>query len=79
MPQLSAIWFTSKRARELGIPVIADGGITFSGDIVKAIVAGASTVMLGSLLAGTEESMRRAFGSERLFGAELDDFAQALA
>ncbi len=56
MPQLSAIWFTSKRARELGIPIIADGGITFSGDIVKAIVAGASTVMLGSLLAGTEES-----------------------
>lgn len=56
MPQLSAIWFTSKRAHELGIPVIADGGITFSGDIVKAIVAGASTVMLGSLLAGTEES-----------------------
>jgi IMP dehydrogenase len=56
MPQLTAIWFTSKRARELGIPIIADGGITFSGDIVKAIVAGASTVMLGSLLAGTEES-----------------------
>ena len=56
MPQLSAIWFTSRRGRALGIPVIADGGITFSGDIVKAIVAGASTVMLGSLLAGTEES-----------------------
>ena len=56
MPQLSAVWFASKRGRELGIPVIADGGITFSGDIVKAIVAGASTVMLGSLLAGTEES-----------------------
>jgi IMP dehydrogenase len=56
MPQLSAIWFTSKRANQLGVPVIADGGITFSGDIVKAIVAGASTVMLGSLLAGTEES-----------------------
>jgi len=56
MPQLSAIWFTAQRARKLGVPVIADGGITFSGDIVKAIVAGASTVMLGSLLAGTEES-----------------------
>ena len=56
MPQLSAIWFTARRARELGIPLIADGGITYSGDIVKAIAAGATTVMLGSLLAGTEES-----------------------
>lgn len=56
MPQLSAIWFSTRRARQLGVPVIADGGITFSGDIVKAIVAGAETVMLGSLLAGTEES-----------------------
>ncbi len=56
MPQLSAIWFTSRRAHRLGVPIIADGGITFSGDIVKAIVAGAETVMLGSLLAGTEES-----------------------
>ncbi len=56
MPQLSAIWFTARRARQLGIPVIADGGITYSGDLVKAIAAGASTVMLGSLLAGTEES-----------------------
>jgi IMP dehydrogenase len=56
MPQLSAIWFTTRRAAKLGIPIIADGGITFSGDIVKAIVAGAQTVMVGSLLAGTEES-----------------------
>jgi IMP dehydrogenase len=56
MPQLSAIWFTTRRARQLGIPVIADGGITYSGDIVKAIAAGAETVMLGSLLAGTDES-----------------------
>jgi IMP dehydrogenase len=56
MPQLSAIWFTTRRARARGIPVIADGGITYSGDIVKAVAAGAETVMLGSLLAGTEES-----------------------
>ncbi len=56
MPQLSAIWYTTRRARERGIPVIADGGITYSGDIVKAIAAGADTVMLGSLLAGTDES-----------------------
>lgn len=56
MPQLSAIWFTTRRARQLDVPVIADGGITYSGDIVKAIAAGASTVMLGSLLAGTDES-----------------------
>ena len=56
MPQLSAIYFASKRAVKMGIPIIGDGGITFSGDIVKAITAGAETVMLGSLLAGVEES-----------------------
>jgi IMP dehydrogenase len=56
MPQLSAIWHTTRRARQLDVPVIADGGVTYSGDIVKAIAAGAETVMLGSLLAGTEES-----------------------
>ena len=56
MPQLSAIWETTRRARRRGVPVIADGGVTYSGDIVKAIAAGAETVMLGSLLAGTEES-----------------------
>ncbi len=56
MPQLSAIYFTASRARQRGIPVIADGGIAYSGDIVKAIAAGAGTVMVGSLLGGTEES-----------------------
>ena len=56
MPQLSAIWTATRRARRRGVPVIADGGITYSGDIVKAIAAGAESIMLGSLLAGTEES-----------------------
>jgi IMP dehydrogenase len=56
MPQLSAVWFTTRSAARRDIPVIADGGITYSGDIVKAIAAGADTVMLGSLLAGTDEA-----------------------
>ncbi len=56
MPQLSAIWHTTRKAKQLGVPIIGDGGITFSGDIVKAIAAGSETVMIGSLLAGTEES-----------------------
>jgi IMP dehydrogenase len=56
MPQLSAIYFCAQAARPFNIPIIADGGIKFSGEIVKAIVAGADTVMLGSLLAGLDES-----------------------
>jgi IMP dehydrogenase len=56
MPQVTAIYNCARAARKHGIPIIADGGIRFSGDIVKAIVAGAEAVMLGSLLAGLEES-----------------------
>ena len=56
MPQLSAIYACSQAARPFRVPIIADGGIKFSGDIVKAMVAGADTVMLGSLLAGLDES-----------------------
>jgi IMP dehydrogenase len=56
MPQLSAIKECANEAQKTGTPIIADGGIKYSGDMVKAFVAGADTVMLGSLLAGLEES-----------------------
>jgi IMP dehydrogenase len=56
MPQLTAIHECALEARKTNTPLIADGGIKYSGDIVKAMVAGAETVMLGSLLAGLEES-----------------------
>src|SRR5262245_41019879 len=56
VPQMTAISSCSKAAREAGVPLIADGGVKYSGDITKAIAAGADTVMIGSLLAGTDES-----------------------
>ena len=56
VPQLSAVMEAVRGLEGTGIPVIADGGIKFSGDIVKAIAGGASTVMIGSLLAGTDEA-----------------------
>ncbi len=56
MPQLSAIYHCAQAAARFGIPVIADGGVKFSGDMVKSIAAGAHAIMLGSLLAGLEES-----------------------
>ncbi len=56
IPQLSAIYAVSKAIKGSGVPVIADGGIRYSGDIVKAIAAGASSIMAGSLFAGVEES-----------------------
>src|SRR4051812_26160834 len=56
MPQVTAIYECAQVAHAAGIPVIADGGVQYSGDIAKAIAAGADTVMLGSLLAGCEES-----------------------
>ncbi len=56
VPQLTAIAACSRAAREADIPLIADGGIKFSGDVTKAIAAGGGTVMIGSLLAGTDES-----------------------
>jgi IMP dehydrogenase len=56
VPQLSAIYEVSKALKGLGIPLIADGGLRYSGDIVKAIAAGGNSVMMGSLFAGVEES-----------------------
>jgi len=56
MPQITAIAAAAKAAGPAGIPIVADGGVKFSGDIVKAIAAGASSVMIGSLFAGTDES-----------------------
>ncbi len=56
VPQISAIYECANAAKEYGIPIIADGGIKYSGDVTKAIAAGADVVMIGSLFAGTEES-----------------------
>ena len=56
MPQLSAVYECAKAIKGSGVPVIADGGIRYSGDVVKAVAAGANTIMIGSLLAGSEEA-----------------------
>ena len=77
VPQLSAVVECAAEARKYGIPVIADGGIRYSGDATKALAGGASTVMLGNLLAGTEEApgevilyQGRAFKDYRGMGSE---------
>jgi IMP dehydrogenase len=56
LPQLTAVYEAARALKGTGVPIIADGGIRFSGDIVKAIAAGASTTMVGAMLAGTEEA-----------------------
>nr|MDE6570450.1 IMP dehydrogenase [Alistipes sp.] len=56
VPQLSAVYAASTEARKAGVPVIADGGLRYSGDVVKALAAGGDCVMIGSMFAGTEEA-----------------------
>ena len=56
VPQLSAVYDVYNALKGTGVPLIADGGLRYSGDIVKALAAGGSCVMIGSLVAGTEES-----------------------
>jgi IMP dehydrogenase len=56
VPQITAIAEAARATRDAGVPVIADGGIKYSGDITKALAAGASAVMIGSMFAGTDES-----------------------
>ncbi|MDA8065586.1 MAG: IMP dehydrogenase [Thermaerobacter sp.] len=56
VPQITAIFEAAREARKRGVPIVADGGVRLSGDLTKALAAGAGVVMLGSLLAGTEES-----------------------
>ena len=76
MPQITAVANVAEALKDRGIPLIADGGIRFSGDIAKAIAAGASAVMVGSMLAGTDEApgevelfQGRAFKSYRGMGS----------
>ena len=56
VPQITAVYESAQVGRRYGIPIIADGGIKYSGDIAKAIAAGANVVMMGNILAGTDES-----------------------
>jgi IMP dehydrogenase len=67
VPQFTAVWDCAEEAAKANIPVIADGGIKFSGDITKAIGAGASVVMIGNLFAGLKESP----GSEIIFDGRI--------
>ena len=78
-PQVTAVMDCAEIGKKYGVPVIADGGIKYSGDVVKALAAGASVCMMGSLFAGTEESPGEIvlykgimeFGIDRSYGERL--------
>ena len=74
VPQLSAIYDVAKALEGTGVPLIADGGLRYSGDIVKAIAAGGSSVMMGSLLAGVEESP----GDTIIFNGVVGSYAKGV-
>lgn len=76
LPQLTAIAWCAEVARAKGVPVIADGGIKYSGDIVKAFAAGADTVMLGSLLAGTIETPGEIHNGRKMYRGMASRAAQ---
>ena len=78
IPQLSAIYVVAKELRGSGIPVIADGGIRYTGDIVKAIAAGAYSIMAGSLFAGVEESPGETIIYEGRYFQDAEDDIQKL-
>jgi len=59
VPQITAIFNAAMAAKELGVPVIADGGIKYSGDVTKALAAGADAVMIGGIFAGTDDRPAR--------------------
>ncbi|MFW5887760.1 MAG: IMP dehydrogenase, partial [Bacteriovoracia bacterium] len=75
-PQLTAVGICAQEAKKYDIPIIADGGIKTSGDIVKALVAGASSVMLGSMLAGTLETPGEIKGGKKSYRGMASKEAQ---
>ncbi len=77
VPQLTAIALCAEVAESYGIPVIADGGLRNSGDIMKALAAGASTVMLGNMLAGTDESPGEMIGDHKKYRGMASKSAQS--
>ena len=78
VPQLSAVYDVAKALEGTGVPLIADGGLRYSGDVVKALAAGGYSVMIGSLVAGTEESPGDTIIFHRAIPLSLMDVSSSL-